>query len=66
MLCKPFAVGGGEDNLVVVAFGGQLTDNAVDRLYLQDHTCAKAKGIIVHLAMFIQSVITQVVYIDFR
>ena len=63
-LRETLPIGRGEDNLIVMPLGGQFGDDTVDRLYLQHHPRAKTKRVIIHLAMFIQGVVAQVVHIN--
>ena len=63
-LVKLFAVGCGEDNLVVVALGGEGADTPVDRLALHHHACEAAEGVIVNAPVFANGVIAQVVQMN--
>jgi len=46
-----------------VPLRSEVGDGTVDGLYLQDHACAKTKGIVVHLAVLVKGEVTEVVHI---
>ena len=58
LLVKAFSVWCGEDDLIVVAFGFKMGDEAINGFYLQYHTGTEPESIIVHFTMFIQRPIT--------
>ena len=58
MLVEAFAVGRGEDYLIVIAFGLQGTDTAVNGLALHHHSCTTAIRIVIHTAPFVERVVS--------
>ena len=64
-LVELLAVGCGEDNLVVVAMGGEFADTAVDGLALHHHSCEAAEGVVVDATILADCVVTKVVQVDF-
>ena len=65
-LVEAFAVGRGEYHFVVVAFGFQRRDAAVDGLHLHHHPCLAAEWVIVDFAVLVGSVVAQVVDVEFH
>ena len=64
-LVKLLAIRRGEDNLVVVALGREGADTAVDRLTLHDHPGKTAKGIVIDATVLADSIVAQVMQMDF-
>lgn len=64
-LVELFTIGRGENHFVIVAFGLERCDAVVDGLTLHYHSCKAAVGIVVDAAMFVSSIVTQVVHMNF-
>ena len=62
-LVKTFAVRCREDDLVILPFGFQMRDQTVNRLYLKHHPCSETKGVVIHLAVFVQRPIPQIMHV---
>ena len=65
-LVKLLAVGGSEDNLVVVALAHQFGDAQVHGFALDNHTSRTAKRIVVHTTPAVGGVVTQIVDMYFH
>ena len=61
MLVEAFAVGRGEDDLVIVTLSLQCRYAAVDGFALHHHARTSAVGVVVHAAPLVEGVVTQVV-----
>ena len=65
MLVVPNAVGRSIDNLVVAAFGLQRFDAAEDRFGFHHHAGFAAERVIVHLTVFVECIVPDVMDMDF-
>ena len=66
MLVELLAVGRGIYHLVVVTFCLQGADASVDGFTLHHHAGESPVGIVVHSAPLVESVVAQVVQVNFR
>jgi hypothetical protein len=64
LLREAFAVGCSEDDLIVVALLLEGGYTAVNRLNLKNHPSSEAESVVIHLAVFVQRIVAQVVYAD--
>ena len=62
-LVEALAIGGGEDDLVVVALGGEVGDEPVDGFDLQHHTRSETEGIVIYFAVLVQGPVAQVMHV---
>ena len=65
VLVVPNAVGRSIDNLVVAAFGLQRFDAAEDRFGFHHHASFAAERVIVHLTVFVECIVPDVMDMDF-
>ena len=63
ILVKAHTVGGGEDDLVVLPLGGQMTDTTVDGFDLKHHAGSETEGIVINFAVLVQGPIAQVMHV---
>ena len=65
-LVEQFAVGRGENYLVIFTLALQLLHATEHRLDLHNHSCLSAKGVVVNLAVLVGGPVAQVVDVNFH
>ena len=65
VLVKPFSVGRGENDLVIVALRFQGANTSVYGLYLHDHSSEASVRIVIHTPPLVCRIVAEVVQVDF-